>query len=813
MRQLTSALLTALALTGVGCKFFTGKRQDNEVPPSSDRSRNGGNTRDVSFGINVNVQREGRAAAVSYLDIRNLIQTRCVSCHGQAGNLNLSVYPFTKPGRNQLEIADDILKSVVDPIRPMPPPPAARLKDDEIALLRAWRDGGALAAPRANSTPAPWLDTMVIKLEWPGDHASWPWNGTGIYSGQAGGLVVGENLDFTLSALGENGEPVVQKNFFAVPIGASGDLSFAIEVAEADLKAHRDDQTAPIPGEAGAVEVFEVKDSSFRISFAPASDNQTKTADLRYAVYVAESRQAVANPDRAAKEARLVQDWTVGANPVTIDGLSAGKTYFVLVVTRDRRGNRAAYQLIEQKVVNDPTPPVVRDGRLTISQVTDAGALVTWSAASDAITEAGKLRYQVLSVHSGAELAVRSNLVGKTRIQLKGLHPQTGYTIKVNAIDGAGNKTAYALGQFRTPGGSGELNHLAYAQQCAERLGRLKPMNCLEGTIIPISVNGRVLSPNLTSTQARSYNFGYPPNQQSCDRPAFLELGAQGQCIPYARVMRVDSYRADGSKHPDVDSLLLCRRYTARLGRHSWRGQAYDGSEFPGFEDVAIIQHNRVTGETCWFQSLAPLGEAKDARRVPPPDEATLPPGTPSYAERSESFWLSPTEAARRDCVKCHDSDPWVHTPYIDEARRPDGTPVVYSGIKNETHRGLYSIVGSRHFPEWTMPRGINVAPVGAGGVSCTSCHALGNRETCARWIAHSIGRVYPPNLSSYGQGNFVLSHWMPPPSGNLTNTTAWNQAGWGQAAERLLACCNNPNAAGCSTRNLMIAPPPLAAD
>lgn len=655
------------------------------------------------------------------------------------------------------------------------------------------------------------LNPMVIKLDWQGSGATWPWNGKGLFTGQST-LAVGAKLDFVLSALGQDGQTVAQKKFSQTEIAVSGDLKFALTVDETALKQHVTDTEPATPGDGGTLQVSDVREDSFRIRYASAFDNQTFAADLRYAVYLGEAREVVADPQKAATKARLVQDWSPANNSVTITGLTAGRSYFVLVVVRDRAGNLASYEIAEQKAINDSLPPVLTNNRITISEVSDAGAVLSWGAATDNLTDPAAIRYQVVSIYNSDEQPAAGPRLGATRMRLTGLNPATKYTVNVYAVDGAQNRTAYQAVDLTTPAAGGVLTLAEYAGQCAKRLGRLKPVSCLDAEMIPITVNGKPLMPYLTAAEASQYRFGGLGEQQTCDKPTFLELGAQGQCIPYARVMRLDSYRVDGTKQPDVESIMVCRRYVARLGRHAWMGQFYDGSEYPGFEDVAIIQHHRITGETCWFQALAPLGEAKDARRVPPPDEASLPPGSPAYAERAETFWLSPTETARRDCVKCHDSDPWMHSPYIDQVRHADGSPLVFSGIKGGARTGRYSSIGTRHFTEWTLPQSLSAGTL-ANGNSCTNCHELGDRESCARWIAHSVARVYPPNLSSFAQADFHLSRWMPPAGASGENLATWEQAGWREAADRLLTCCTQPTAPGCSRRPLISPPPPYAAE
>ena len=72
-------------------------------------------------------------------------------------------------------------------------------------------------------------------------------------------------------------------------------------------------------------------------------------------------------------------------------------------------------------------------------------------------------------------------------------------------------------------------------------------MNCLEGELLPITVNGS--TPNFTVDSVKDL---------SCDKPPILKLQDGGQCVPYARIQRVPSY------DPDVLTVLNCRHYNLR---------------------------------------------------------------------------------------------------------------------------------------------------------------------------------------------------------------------------------------------------------
>jgi hypothetical protein len=282
--------------------------------------------------------------------------------------------------------------------------------------------------------------------------------------------------------------------------------------------------------------------------------------------------------------------------------------------------------------------------------------------------------------------------------------------------------------------------------------------------------------------------------------------------VPYTRVGRLKSYRDDGSVHPDVDTMFTCRRYVARLG--NTRAKGIDN---PLFEDIAVIQHNRVTGETCFYQALeTPAGDEErpsiDGRRIPPPDEAALPEDAPAHARPASAFWRPPSVVVGIRCITCHDSDPWMHSPYIDQVLGTDGKHIVFDGTKLGTWAGRYSVIGNRGFEAWPTTYAIeSTVTTDTEGQSCTSCHNIGSEKTCEDWRRYATGTA-PRGTGTTGR-SFAHAYWMPPPlTPPLADVHAWESAGFKRAAERLAACCANPTAAGCRRTQITTLPPPYAA-
>src|SRR5262245_366543 len=85
-------------------------------------------------------------------------------------------------------------------------------------------------------------------------------------------------------------------------------------------------------------------------------------------------------------------------------------------------------------------------------------------------------------------------------------------------------------------------DRVTYANLCAAELGSIPEFNCLNGTVLPITVNKK---PQKTTTA-------------SCDNPVQLGLHFGKQCVPFARIQELKTGK------PDVLTLALCRKYFDR---------------------------------------------------------------------------------------------------------------------------------------------------------------------------------------------------------------------------------------------------------
>jgi hypothetical protein len=310
--------------------------------------------------------------------------------------------------------------------------------------------------------------------------------------------------------------------------------------------------------------------------------------------------------------------------------------------------------------------------------------------------------------------------------------------------------------------------------ECEQKIGPIPPFSCLDGELIPITRDGVEIPDN--AHQAH----------QKCDRPPLLGLGmasSQGQCVPFSRVGNLPGRNAAGQDDANIQWAFICRRYRVRTDKN-----------YPNFEDVAIVGHNRATGATCFFQTLRYQGgqDGIDATRVPPPAEA--PADTPAGKIKAADFWYTPQQTANIGCYTCHDSDPFIHTPHVSQVKK-NGKEVVPPGpdlAAVPPDKTRYKHVGQPFEQGWpTLKR---IRPLGNG---CTTCHNIGMHRTCDRFARIAAGIDSPSYITDFGK-HFPRSHWMPPDveSSGMTLST-WKSV-FEASVNKILSCCASPGTASC---------------
>jgi hypothetical protein len=209
----------------------------------------------------------------------------------------------------------------------------------------------------------------------------------------------------------------------------------------------------------------------------------------------------------------------------------------------------------------------------------------------------------------------------------------------------------------------------SYAQKCYAAIGVTVPdFNCDNGTEVPIAHN----DPNAI----------YPDG--NCDEPNRLNRA----CDPGSRFTVL-------TNSPSAYVVAHCRK------------KGYGPSQYG---DIAVIQHNRTTGATCFYQSKVVerrFGEPPLDGHVKAPSK-----GTGAWP------WNSPEQAAGIQCVHCHDNGPLIRSPYLAQLKTgPNALPGATDITFNSNQP--YFFVGD-DFAAW------KVYKVEVDGNLCISCHRLG---------------------------------------------------------------------------------------
>lgn len=309
-----------------------------------------------------------------------------------------------------------------------------------------------------------------------------------------------------------------------------------------------------------------------------------------------------------------------------------------------------------------------------------------------------------------------------------------------------------------------------YASDCADLIAEAPVFNCQDLDLIPTTVDGKI---------PESYTA-----KMQCDRPALLPYPetTDGQCAPYSRIK---AYRDD-----DIQMVLFCRRMYVRP------------VDDPHFDSIEILMHNVKSGSTCFFisKNFGAKPDGEDGTRVPAPTELKPPEGEVS----AEDLWATPQQVADHGCIYCHDSDPWMRSPWVEQSGQLPADP-----------RGFHSVDVGGPFAKWPKPKSIATR-----GNTCTGCHRIGSLNTCQTEdiptfgeqpakMLQAIGQAphgrfgarpgtigeSPPDVYSGWASTFPHSAWMPP--GDELPYAEWSRI-YEQDVKDLQRCCQDPDAPGC---------------
>ena len=181
-------------------------------------------------------------------------------------------------------------------------------------------------------------------------------------------------------------------------------------------------------------------------------------------------------------------------------------------------------------------------------------------------------------------------------------------------------------------------NTTEYANMCMEYVGVPPTVDCGDGVHIPIYVNGEEVFED------------QPPG--TCDDPDF-----KGTCNIGSRVGRVEGVDINGNPMPEVVWVFFCRS----------AGQ--DLFEQMGAASVQIIGYNTENGATCFFESPDAIGDNIQSQYLSYDNNGFLDGTFPSYGTLEFDQLFHSPAVSGTNCMSCHNSDPFIHDPWIDGAK------------------------------------------------------------------------------------------------------------------------------------------------
>jgi Bacterial pre-peptidase C-terminal domain len=300
-----------------------------------------------------------------------------------------------------------------------------------------------------------------------------------------------------------------------------------------------------------------------------------------------------------------------------------------------------------------------------------------------------------------------------------------------------------------------------YGVRCVAELGEIpffektgdnsySTYDCLESTPIPMTIthpDGSVDAP-----QAGTVN--------QCDNPQYI----YSLCEAGPRV-------AARTNDKGTRWVLLCRK-------------SIGGFSSNQFNDIAMIGHNPFTGKTCFFQNA--LYSKTDGGHVPHPADK----------DKSTNLWsgVHGGLGSGIECNRCHDADPFIHSPWIDGAKDAQQRPIVPKmGVDpdlalgaNDTPYAIVNLAGQH----WRQEQQL----VSSEANACLRCHRIG----AGQWANGYMTRLEGTDSSwtsittdLYNQP--AHKYWMPPDT-SFPTETSWSQSDFARAAKFIEGCGSNPS-------------------
>lgn len=266
-----------------------------------------------------------------------------------------------------------------------------------------------------------------------------------------------------------------QEYHFAVLVkDSSGNISLYEPLSETTLE---DSHLPPVPGSGSQggtshVKHSELSDTGVKLSWDPASDDQTEQGSLKYKVVIStgdsEGKNNIASLDETetpGEGRQVVLDWTPGVTSFDVDGLDPETDYYYTVIVVDHGGNKSLYTGGQIRTEDSVAPAAggSKGSEIRVKESSGTGFILEWDSASDKTTASHELEYLVVlsendnlnNLSDPENLPVGAYPVkpwtpGITEESAEGLEPETVYYYTVFVRDAKGNTAVYQSGRQRT---------------------------------------------------------------------------------------------------------------------------------------------------------------------------------------------------------------------------------------------------------------------------------------------------------------------------------------------------------------------------
>ena len=228
-----------------------------------------------------------------------------------------------------------------------------------------------------------------------------------------------------------------------------------ISVLSCDGGSGGNDADSLTPGNNGIITADSITDSSMILNWGAATDPDDDQSDLVYAVYRSLSDN-ISTAVECESNGDKIMDFTANTTTCNVTGLDPSCNYYFNVIVKNTADEKAAYVMkqVSTTAIPDNTAPVPgNSGEITTGTITQVSAVLSWTAATDNMTEQSSLQYAVyrsllnnISTIEGCESngdIIMDYTANITTYNATGLTAGTTYYFNVLVKDSAGNKAAY----------------------------------------------------------------------------------------------------------------------------------------------------------------------------------------------------------------------------------------------------------------------------------------------------------------------------------------------------------------------------------